>query len=117
MEDKEIVDLFLERKESAVKETEKKYGRYCFSIADNILHSHAAAEEIVNDTYLAAWNSIPPNEPENLSAYLGKITRNLALKQYRDCSVQKRGSGETTLILNEQPRLFFFRDKDRKRVS
>ena len=101
MEDKEIVSLFLKRNEAAVSETQKKYAAYCFSIANNILHSPSIAEESVNDTWLAAWNSIPPNEPQDLAAYLGKTARYIALKQYRTINTQKRGCGETSVVLDE----------------
>ncbi len=75
MNDNEIVDMYWERNESAIRETDRKYGRYCTIIAMNILCKTEDAEEICNDTWLAAWNSIPPNRPEVLKTYLGKITR------------------------------------------
>lgn len=79
MEDSKIVALFFDRNESALDELDKKYKRDCQSIVGNILSSDEDAEECESDTYLAAWQSIPPNKPNSLSAYLGKITRNLAL--------------------------------------
>ena len=85
MDDQKIVDLYWERSESAIKETQKKYGRYCHSIAYAILHSNEDAEECVNDTYLRAWGAIPPAKPSRLATFLGKITRNLALDRY-DCA-------------------------------
>ncbi len=101
MDDKEIVALYWERKEQAITESENKYGRYCFSIAYNILRSHEDSEECVNDTYVKAWNSIPPKRPEKLSVYLGKITRNIALDVLDKLSAKKRGSTEITLVLDE----------------
>jgi RNA polymerase sigma-70 factor (ECF subfamily) len=101
MDDKQIVDLYFERCESALTETANKYGRYCHYIAFNILHSEEDAEECVNDTYLKAWNCIPPHKPDMLSAFLGKITRNLSLNLYEKYSTQKRGLGQTALTLSE----------------
>lgn len=101
MEDKEIVDLYLARDEAAISATARKYGNYCYSVAYNILYSKEDAEESVNDTYLGAWNSIPPHMPDVLSAYLGKITRNISLKRRRDKLAQKRGAGEVSLAYEE----------------
>ena len=75
MEDKKIVDLFWQRDESAISVAAAKYGRYCNTIANNILHNACDAEECVNDTYIGAWNSMPDNRPERLGHYLGKMTR------------------------------------------
>ena len=82
MKDSEIVALYWSRSEQALRETAAKYGSYCHSIAFRILESSEDSEECVNDTYLKAWNAIPPHRPENLAAYLGKITRNLAIDRY-----------------------------------
>lgn len=101
MDDREIVALYWKRNEKAITESENKYGRYCYSIALNILRSHEDSEECVNDTYVRAWNSIPPKKPEKLSVFLGKITRNLALDVLDRLSAQKRGSTEITLVLDE----------------
>ncbi len=101
MEDREIVALYWERNEKAITESENKYGRYCYSIALNILRSHEDSEECVNDTYAKAWNSIPPKKPEKLSVFLGKITRNLALDVLDRLSAKKRGGTEITLVLDE----------------
>lgn len=101
MTDYDIVKLYFERSEKAISETDKKYGRYCLTVAENILRSKADSEECVNDTYLKAWNSIPPQKPQKLSTYLGKITRNLAINRYKHYSAEKRGGGETELILSE----------------
>jgi len=83
MHDKEIVALYWNRDESAITETSNRYGNYCFSIAYNILYNNEDAEECVNDTWMNAWNSIPPQRPNNLSTYLGKLTRNLSFNRYK----------------------------------
>lgn len=99
MEDKRIVELYWKRSESAITETNKKYGKYCRYIAKNILNSDTDAEDCVNDTYLKAWYAIPPERPSRLSAFLGKITRNLALNRAEYNSAAKRFG--TALILDE----------------
>lgn len=101
MDDRQIIDLYFARQEQAIEETAKKYGKYCFAIARNILQNRSDAEETVNDTYIGAWNSIPPHYPAILSTYLGKITRRLALKRWTANRTQKRGGGETALALEE----------------
>lgn len=101
MDDHQIVDLFWARSESAISEASIKYGRYCHSIALNIVVSAEDAEECVSDMLLQAWNSMPANRPSLLSAYLGKITRNLALNSFRKRKAGKRGGGEIELILHE----------------
>ena len=101
MEDREIVRLYLERDERAIAETSAKYGRYCTSIAMNILNNPENAEECVNDAYLNAWNSIPPHKPDVLSTFLGKIVRNLSLNKYKHIHTAKRGGNEFPLILDE----------------
>lgn len=101
MEDEQIVELYWTRDERAIEETDIKYNRYCHSIAYNILRNNEDAEECVNDTYMGAWNSMPPHKPELLSAFLGKITRNLSLKKWRSVTADKRGGGETALTLDE----------------
>lgn len=100
MEDFRILDLYFDRNESAIEETDKKYGRYCRSISYNILSSHEDAGEVVNDTYLKAWNSIPPSRPDPLKSYLGTITRRLSLNRYEHINAQKRG-GRTAVALDE----------------
>jgi RNA polymerase sigma-70 factor (ECF subfamily) len=101
MEDNQILDLYLERAEIAIGETAKKYSRYCHSISFNILHNEEDAEECVNDTFLGAWNAIPPKRPNCLATFLGKITRNLSLDKYKKYSAQKRGLGHMELALSE----------------
>lgn len=101
MEDSQIIELFWKRSQSAIEETARKYGRYCHTIAFNILHSHEDSEECVNDAYLNAWKAMPPQRPNRLSTFLGKITRNLALKRWEGCKAEKRGAGQTALALDE----------------
>lgn len=101
MEDAQIVELYYQRSESALNETAKKYGSYCFSIAYNILMNRGDAEETVNDTYLGAWRAIPPHRPQKLNTFLGKITRRLALMKWKARCAQKRGGGEMALALEE----------------
>jgi len=101
MNDRQIIALYNERSEAALSETAKKYGKYCRSIAYNILYNEEDSEECVNDTWLKAWESIPPQCPERLSAFLGKITRNLALNRYKHKNREKRGGGQTVLVLEE----------------
>ena len=94
MEDKIIIDLYWKRSENAIMETSKKYGGYCFCIANNILSSKEDSEESVNDTWLAAWNTIPPKRPDILAVFLGKITRYISLDRWRKRTAVKRGGGE-----------------------
>ena len=101
MKDIDIIKLYFARSEKAISETAEKYGRYLTQIAKNILFSNQDSEECVNDTYLKAWNSIPPATPENLSTYLGKITRNNAINRYNMNTAQKRGNGNVDVILSE----------------
>ena len=101
MDDKQILDLYWERSEVAISETSKKYGKYCRYIAFNILHNDEDSEECVNDTYLRAWNSIPPNRPSVLKTFLGKITRNLSLDRYELLNAKKRNGGQMSLIFDE----------------
>ena len=100
MEDKQIVELYLARSETAISETEKKYGRYCHYIAYQILCNDEDAKEVVNDTYLKTWNTIPPQRPDPLKPYVGTISRQLALDEYKEQHAQKRG-GQVPLVLDE----------------
>ena len=101
MNDKNIVDLYFNRDEEAIDQTDKKYGRYCYSIAYNILTNKEDAEESVSDTYMTAWRAIPPRRPSVLSTFLGKITRHISIDRWRERSAYKRGGGEVTLALEE----------------
>ena len=101
MEDTKIIDLFWERDESAIRETEITYGRYCRTIAFNILGDEEDVQECLNDTWLGAWNSIPPARPACLSAFLAKITRNLAISKYRAKYAKKRTGDRLSESLDE----------------
>ena len=101
MEDNTIIDLFWNRSEEAITQTDRKYGRYCYSIAYNILANRQDAEESVSDTYMAAWNHIPPTRPAVLSTFLGRITRNLSISRWRALGAKCRGGGETELAFEE----------------
>lgn len=101
MDDSQILELYRARSENAIAETANKYGKYCHYIARNILHDNEESEECVNDTYLKAWEMIPPRQPKQLGTFLGKITRNLALNKYKHDTTQKRGAGQVSLVLDE----------------
>ncbi|MBQ4120732.1 MAG: sigma-70 family RNA polymerase sigma factor [Clostridia bacterium] len=100
MDDNKIIALYFERSEDAIAESEKKYGKYCYKIAKNILTSHEDVEECVSDTWLKAWGVIPPQRPKKLSAFFGTITRNLALNRVESIFAEKRG-GVLLPILDE----------------
>lgn len=101
MEDKCIIDLYWRRSETAIAETASKYGSYCYTIAYNILTNREDAEESVSDTYLTAWNVMPPHRPGILSSFLGKITRRISLNRWKSRSAYKRGGGEVPVALEE----------------
>ena len=101
MDDHEIVDLYWQRDEHAIEATAAKYESYCMKISQNILSDRADSEENVNDTYLHAWNAMPPQRPAILSAFLGRIARNLALNRYKARSAQKRQGDVFALSLDE----------------
>ena len=101
MEDSRIVELYWQKNADAIKETDSKYGAYCFAIADNILHNKEDSEECVNDTWLNAWNAMPPQKPTKLQMFLAKITRNLSFNRFNARSAEKRGGGEIVLVLDE----------------
>jgi len=101
MDDAKIVQLYWDRNEQAIPATANKYGNYCTSIAKNVLGNYEDAEECVNDTYLNAWNSMPPHRPRILSTFLGKITRNLSLNRYKHNAACKRGGGQLPVVLDE----------------
>lgn len=101
MEDKDIVRLYWDRDERAIKETSGKYGRYCYTIAVNILLNKEDADESVNDTWLKAWDCIPPHFPEALATFVGKITRRISLNMWNARTRKKRGGGQVSLALEE----------------
>ncbi len=92
MEDEKIVMLYWERDENAIRETEQKYGKYCYTIAYNILHSREDSDECVNDTWSGAWDAMPPEKPTKLQSFLARITRNIAIDRLRYDGAQKRGA-------------------------
>lgn len=98
MEDAQIIELYNARNESAISETDAKYGRMLHKIAMNILSNHWDSEEIVNDTYGKAWNAIPPDKPGYLGAYLGRITRNLSINRWNEKRAKKRFNGAELLL-------------------
>lgn len=115
MDDERIVQLYWERNESAIAESARKYGAYCTSIARNILLNPADAEECVNDTWLHAWNAMPPHRPSLLSAFLGKITRNLSFDLYKRLHREKRGGYGIDAVLDELAECVSGTDEPEKR--
>lgn len=101
MEDEAIITLYWQRSEEAIVQTDRKYGRYCRCVAFHILENDDDTDECLNDTYLRAWNTIPPKRPTLLSALLAKITRNLALDRRKYNQADKRGGGQVPLVLEE----------------
>ena len=101
MEDKEIVQLYWDRDERAISESDGKYGPLCRSVAMRVLEHREDSEECVSDTWLRSWNAIPPKRPDPLGPFLAKITRNLALDRWRKDHAAKRYAGETVLVLEE----------------
>lgn len=101
MEDKQIIDLYLDRSEQAIVESENKYGKFCRTIAINILSDYMDAEECVNDTWLKAWNVIPPTIPQILRAFFGKIARNISINRYKALHAEKRGGWRLEVALEE----------------
>ncbi len=101
MRDEQIVELYWERNEQAITETDAVYGRYLLKIAYNILSDTEDSKECVNDTYVKAWNSIPPQKPSVLSTYLGKLTRELSVDRFRARTRKKRGGTQYTYALEE----------------
>lgn len=98
MEDKQIIELYNARMEAAISETDAKYGRMLHGIAMNILSNPWDSEEVVNDTYGKAWNAIPPEKPNSLGAYLGRITRNLSINRWHEKRAKKRYDGAEQLL-------------------
>ena len=101
MDDREIIELYWERSDNAIAQMAEKYGRYIHKIAYAILGNPEDSEECVNDTYIKVWNSIPPQRPDNLIAYIGRIARNLSLDRLRACAAEKRGGGHGVSVLDE----------------
>ena len=101
MDDSKIIDLYFKRDETAIEKTDRKYGAYCYTVANNILSSHEDAEECVNDTWMRTWNSIPPQRPQALKLFLLRITRNISLDRLKAVKAKKRGGGETELAIEE----------------
>lgn len=101
MDDSEIIRLFTERSEQAVEAAFRKYGRYCKTVAFNILQNNEDADECVNEALMRLWDSIPPNDPPVFSAYLARIVKNCAYDRLRQAMREKRGGGEMTLVFEE----------------
>ncbi|MCM1092117.1 MAG: RNA polymerase sigma factor [Butyrivibrio sp.] len=101
MEDTEIIELYWRRLEAAITETSKKYGNYCHSIVFRITKNEEDTAECVNDTWLRAWNAIPPHRPDKLSSFLGRISRNLALDRCKSKVAQKRGEYQMDSLCEE----------------
>lgn len=101
MEDEKIIALYFDRNEDAIRESDGKYGGYCRTVSFNILQNHEDSEECVNDTWVRAWNAIPPEIPRILRAYFARITRNLSINRIERDTAKKRGGNETMLALDE----------------
>ena len=100
MEDLQIIELYFARDELAIRETDRKYGKLCFQVANHLLCNNEDSQECVNDTYLTVWNNIPPTRPNHFTAFLCKITRNLSLKKLEFANAAKR-SADAILSLSE----------------
>lgn len=101
MEDQTIIDLYFQRQDQAIRETEKKYKKYLFTISFNILKNREDVEEILNQVYLKVWQRIPPEMPRSMQAFLSKITRDLSIDRYRSFMTKKRGQSQYDLALDE----------------
>lgn len=101
MKDEEIIELYFRRDEKAIYETGRKYGKYCQTIAHNILENRQDVDECLDDTYMKVWNTIPPTKPRIFKVYLAKITRNTAFNMFQKYQAKKRGGGEIVDVLNE----------------
>lgn len=117
MEDSRIVELYWTRSESAIVETAGRYGAYCYSIAYHILADAQDADETVNDTYMGAWNSMPPHRPSVLSTFLGKITRRISINRWNERRADKRGKGEIPLALDELAEVIAAPDTPEEEIS
>ena len=101
MDDQRIISLYFKRDEQAIADTAQKYGKYCFSVAKNILPNEQDCEECVNDTYMRAWNTMPSERPSKLGVYLGRIVRGLSIDLLRKKGAEKRGGKQYLLSLSE----------------
>lgn len=101
MTETEIITLYWQRNEEAIVQTKQRFGRYCMVVAQNVLGNVSDAEEVFGDACLKAWNTIPPEKPSSLKAYLARMTRQLAINRIEKDTAQKRGGGEFTLALEE----------------
>ena len=101
LNDSRIIELYWHRDEAAISDSQQAYGAYCYTIANNILENREDSEECVSDTWLKAWGAIPPQRPNRLSAFFGRITRNLSFNKLEARQAQKRGGGEIALVLDE----------------
>ena len=99
--DAEIIDLYWNRDQAAITQTANQYGNYCYAIANGILSNHEDSEECLNDTWHRAWEAMPPQRPNKLTLFLGKITRHLAFDKYKMSRAKKRGGSEFSLVLDE----------------
>lgn len=117
MQDTDIVELYLNRDETAILETQNKYERYLTKIAYNILADFEDSKKSVNDTYLAAWNSIPPHKPDVLSLYLGKLTRRISIDIFRKRNRDKRKHSQYAISLEELGECFSYGDGPEEAVD
>ena len=101
MEDEKIIDLYFRRDETAISESQAKYGSYLKTVSYNVLRNTEDSEECVSDTWLHAWNAIPPTRPRILKAWYARVTRNLSLNRLQENRAKKRGGGETDTALSE----------------
>ena len=101
LSDEKIVELYWQREEKAIEETDKKYGKYLYTIAYNIVHDKLDSEECLNDTYLGTWNSIPPARPSALQIFVSKIARGVAVNKFKSKTAKKRIPSELVTSLNE----------------
>ena len=116
MEDAKIVALYWAREEAAIAESERKYGAYCYGIAQRVLANHEDTQETLDDTWLHAWNAIPPRKPPKLRPFFARLTRNLAINRWRRNTAEKRGAG-MTLALEELPDLVSKGDEPQEEVE
>lgn len=101
MEDEEIIELYFSRSEKAIEETSRKYHSFCYSVANRVLRSNEETEECINDVYLKLWNTIPPQRPQCLMAYIGRIVKNISISKWRSNNSLKHNSGKGLIQLSE----------------